>query len=66
MNEKSTRPSLKKLLIANAILWIAAILIMLVTPHFVSSPEKATLPQMIAMLLLFGASCRNIIPARTE
>jgi hypothetical protein len=66
MNDKPARPSLKKLLIANAILWVTAILLLVVTPNFVSSPEKAQFPQMMGMFVLFGCSCQNIVLARRE
>ncbi|MFN0130169.1 MAG: hypothetical protein ACKV19_26180 [Verrucomicrobiales bacterium] len=64
MNEKPTRPSLKKLLIANAILWVTCLMIVVVTPNFVSSPEKARFPTVMAMLIGFTSSCGIIRQAR--
>jgi len=66
MNEKPARPSLKKLLIANAILWVTCILITVVTPNFVSKPEKAQFPTVMAMLVAFISSCGIIRQARGD
>lgn len=66
MNEKPPRPSLKKLLIANAILWVTCILIMVVTPNFVSKPEKAQFPTLMAMLVAFFGSSGLIRQARGD
>ena len=66
MNQPPNRPSLRKLLIANGILWVTCLLLVIVTPHFVSSPEKARFPIVIAMLICFMSSCGIIRQARGD